>query len=307
MITLSPQIENLIKLRQTLYLASCWEILRTDSVAFRYTDHDQSILLSGNTYTPNGALRSSARQKQAGLRKANIEIVGVIDADEIDHQDLVAGRFRDAQVTEYLVDHRHPWVGPLMQARFWVGDLQYDHERWTAELTGIASFLDKPIGSVFGRTCRHTLGDAGCTVDIDAHTYHLSDKPVLEITGVNQFRLNQPGPVPNGTWTFGHLVWKTGNNAGLTSEIKTHLNSGGPNNWITLGIPTPWAIEVGDTFDIWPGCNKTLNECVTKFNNLTYFGGFVTLPGSDKPQQSPGVMNRDATYWDKIRQMVRGV
>ena len=40
-------------------------------------------------------------------------------------------------------------------------------------------------------------------------------------------------------------------------------------------------INVGDTFDVWAGCDKTMNKCVNFFNNLNNFRGFNSIPGAD--------------------------
>ena len=40
-------------------------------------------------------------------------------------------------------------------------------------------------------------------------------------------------------------------------------------------------IEVGDTFQLLPGCDKSFEQCKAKFDNSANFRGFPHLPGND--------------------------
>jgi hypothetical protein len=44
-----------------------------------------------------------------------------------------------------------------------------------------------------------------------------------------------------------------------------------------MGLPTQ--MEVGNTISAFPGCRRTIDDCVNKFNNLDNFGGFPHSPG----------------------------
>ena len=45
--------------------------------------------------------------------------------------------------------------------------------------------------------------------------------------------------------------------------------------------PTTFEVEVGDTFAITAGCNKTLGVCIGRFANKDNFRGFPHVPVSD--------------------------
>jgi hypothetical protein len=51
---------------------------------------------------------------------------------------------------------------------------------------------------------------------------------------------------------------------------------------VTLFMPMPFAIDIGDTVSLQVGCDKLLDTCITKFDNLLNFGGFPHLPGNDE-------------------------
>ena len=43
-----------------LTVAHCWKVTRTDGTVFGFTDHDQSLTISGTTYTPSSVFSASA-------------------------------------------------------------------------------------------------------------------------------------------------------------------------------------------------------------------------------------------------------
>jgi uncharacterized phage protein (TIGR02218 family) len=271
---------------QSHHFATLWKITREDETVFRFTDHDMELTTSDGTYTPVSSLQATARQKQSGLNDNNFAVRGIVDASVISHEDLMLGKYRGAQVTEYLVDWRYPWAGYIMATHHWIQKCVWDGEVWKAELIGVADKLKKPRGDVYSRVCRWTLGDDKCkfaisslmddwqTVDniVDAHH---TFKPKLTDASYSK---------ANGYYDYGWLVWRSGNNDTMTSEIKIW---DGDNHSFTLALPTVFPIEVGDKFDVVPGCAKTLDVCIGKFNNINHFGGFPAIPGPDRMLQTP--------------------
>jgi uncharacterized phage protein (TIGR02218 family) len=57
---------------------------------------------------------------------------------------------------------------------------------------------------------------------------------------------------------------------------------------LQLFEPFPYDVAIGDTFEMVAGCDRTLNTCVVKFNNLKNFRGYgVFIPGIDAILQGP--------------------
>lgn len=261
--------------------AKCWEIVRTDGVEYHFTDHNASIELSGDTYAPANGMDVSALEKPAGLRKANREVRGVLDSTALSHDDLRAGRFRDAMVTEQLVDWSVPWAGVFEMARYWIAETIYSRDMWVAEMVGIETWLRQRVGRSFTNNCDAELGDSRCGVDL----VPLTD--VGTVTAINtQRRVFETDLTEADSWyALGNLVWTSGANDGLKFEVQKYNNADGK---IFLWLKTPYDIQVGDDFTVHPGCNKepghrtTSGHCKPKYNNLVNFRGFPELPGTDR-------------------------
>jgi uncharacterized phage protein (TIGR02218 family) len=82
----------------------------------------------------------------------------------------------------------------------------------------------------------------------------------------------------------GLVTWLTGQNAGVSMELKTYLISG---QFVILWLGMSFAISVGDTYRYTPGCDKRRDTCFNKFNNVLNFHGEPDMPGPDKMLSYP--------------------
>jgi Uncharacterized conserved protein (DUF2163)/Phage conserved hypothetical protein BR0599 len=114
--------------------------------------------------------------------------------------------------------------------------------------------------------CRYVLFDIGCT--LSAATFQQSGAAQA---GSTQQSIVTTGLTPpagsSGTFVLGKITFTSGLNNGL-SQMITNFVSG----VASMFQPFPFEVETGDTFNIWPGCNKTQASC-TAFNNLINYGG----------------------------------
>lgn len=76
-----------------------------------------------------------------------------------------------------------------------------------------------------------------------------------------------------GYFTQGIVTCISGANAGLSQTVKLHASG-------VLTMMNPWLIapNVGDTFSVVAGCDRTPTMCQNKFNNLINFGGTTFVP-----------------------------
>lgn len=97
------------------------------------------------------------------------------------------------------------------------------------------------------------------------------------ITGVTSKRVFADSGRTEATGWFlgGLLTWLTGNNAGLSMEVKQFTNAGGA---FELVFPMRNTIQVGDTYSVYPGCDKTLETCRDKFDNVINYRGEPFVP-----------------------------
>lgn len=94
--------------------------------------------------------------------------------------------------------------------------------------------------------------------------------------------IDSPNLVSDPRYYDGGLVrFETGDNAGILREIKSaNLDSGGEVS-LSLYLRMPFNVSAGDTFTIWPGCDKSPGTCQSRFSNIFNFQGFPYVPGDN--------------------------
>jgi len=78
----------------------------------------------------------------------------------------------------------------------------------------------------------------------------------------------------DGWFDYGLLTFESGNNAGLSMDIKAWSRT--DSDEITLFLPMPYDVQVGDALRLTAGCDKKLTTCTTKFDmsgSIDFDGG----------------------------------
>lgn len=130
-------------------------------------------------------------------------------------------------------------------------------------------------------TCNHTLFDPGCTLNKAAYMLNgVVSAGAWTTAAFDSSRLDA-----DDYFDLGWIVWTSGANNGLVRTVKSFKNAGGA---FTLTYPLPNVPAAGDTFDVYPGCDKTLGTCTAKFGNQLNFGGFPYVPNPMTIQAGQG-------------------
>ena len=82
-----------------------------------------------------------------------------------------------------------------------------------------------------------------------------------------------------GIFVQGTMLFTSGVNEGIYRTIKG-ISETAPHS-LDLVYPLETPPAVGDTFNIWPGCDKTSATCAARFDNLGRFRGFPFTPSAE--------------------------
>ncbi len=77
---------------------------------------------------------------------------------------------------------------------------------------------------------------------------------------------------------LGVLTFTSGVLNGIARAVTVFAHTSGV---FTLDRPLPSAPANGDTFSVYPGCDKRISTCKTKFTNGLKFGGFPRIPQNE--------------------------
>lgn len=120
-------------------------------------------------------------------------------------------------------------------------------------------------GTVLDGTCEWTA--------IPAYSV---DGTITSFAGSGQFGSTDLTSFADGWFADGVVTFNTGNNAGKAVEVRQFVGASGT---CVLFFDAPLPIQIGDTFTVTVGYNRTLIQCRDKFANSENFGGFPYLPG----------------------------
>ena len=109
---------------ETTSLATCWKLRRRDGLIFTFTEADVEIVVDigdgdgQQVYTPLFSFNKSAISNTDDLAVDNLEMVGALDATEIDEDELRIGLFDNAVIWIFMASKSYgrAWHGGLRTA-----------------------------------------------------------------------------------------------------------------------------------------------------------------------------------------------
>lgn len=275
--TISSGLEAHLALDSTT-LATLWKITRVDGTIFAFTDHDKNIEYGGVTYLASTGYTGSDISTSGKLNVDNLEVASFFDASSILEIDVTAGLWDRARIDMYRVNYNNISQGPLILRRGETGQFKLRGDRFVSELRGMMQYLANQVGRVYTANCDANLGDARCGVDLTGGSPSLTRfGSVTAVTSRTQFT-DAALIYPDDWFQYGLLTWLTGNNAEFQMEVRDSTSAG----VIQFQLPMYADIAIGDTFTVYPGCDKTRAMCISKFNNVLNFRGFDQIPGLDR-------------------------
>ncbi|MBZ5566563.1 MAG: DUF2163 domain-containing protein [Acidobacteriia bacterium] len=230
-------------------LATLWKITRQDGTVLAFTDHDEDVTYGGCTYLAATGFTRTAMEQNSDLSVANLEVDILLDSAAITDNDLREGKYDYAEVEIRMVNWTDLTQGEIKQAKGLLGQVSCKDVVAKAELRGMSDLLNGHIQQMYSPSCRATLGDSRCKVNIEAMKMAAS---VTSLTDNRTFATTLAKPE---NWARdGKIVWTSGNNSGLAMEVKSQDASGN----LVLFLPMGFPVQVGDTFYAYPGCDKLI-------------------------------------------------
>lgn len=253
-------------------LATCWKVTRKDTTVFGFTTASNDLVFNGLTYSAASGHTASNIQTSGGLNVDNLEVSSILNSASITEADINAGLWDYAQVEIFLVNYMDLTMGNMILRKGRLGVLKTGRSMFTAELRGMTQALQQNIGHVIAPSCNAKLGDGRCKLSLGAFTI---SSAVTGVTNKRQFT-DSTIAAATGYYDYGLLTWLTGLNATYQMEVKTQVST-----LVTLQQEMPNAIQIGDTYSMIAGDDKTLATCRDKFNNVVNFRGHPHVPGND--------------------------
>jgi uncharacterized phage protein (TIGR02218 family) len=266
-------------------LCLCWHIVRSDGVQVFLTNHDKELVYDlGGTlrvFEPTSAFSGSAVESKEGMTVDNMNVMA-LDSPALREEDLIAGKYDDAQITIYLAQWTHPQTGLLALKKGYFGEIKGMGQSFDVEVRGLSERIQRRQGLTYSLECSANLGDARCTRSLVDLTFTGTVTSQIHDDRTFVISVSQP----DGYFQYGTLRFLSGNNANRKVEVLGYQASR-----ITLMERMPFPVSFGDQLEVVAGCDKLASTCKTKFNNLLNFRGFPFMPTEEEALETPNVKN----------------
>ena len=252
-------------------LATCLDITCSNGLLLQLTDHTEPI----GPYQPGLMFRPMLMESHANASVDNTEC-DCLTNEVLNRQDIEAGLLTNARVSAKLVNYNNLEQGALASRKGFVGEVRTNISglNFVMEIVGFADKLSATITEQCTPTCRASLGDARCQVDVAA----MSVEGVVEVISTDGLTIEDSRRTEEAGWfALGKVKFTSGAAAGYVREVWTS-NTGN----FTLIQQMPKRVAVGDTYTLEPGCNRRRAVCRSKFNNVVNFRGEPFVPDPEK-------------------------
>lgn len=268
---------------ETTHLVRLVEIVRQDGVTLRLTDAVQNVSYNTQIYRADIGFNISAIQLGLNLNgMQGFTLTSAMTDDGISKGDLRARKYYGATAEVFICDVNDPDNTAISLTKGLVARSTFQ-ESGVAEIevSSLASDLEQWADEQYSQTCRASLGDTRCKFPIENYKI---DFTVTQVVNASQFVINQFSPeaevahllnIDLNYYGFGQLIWTSGGSVGWSMDV---LKSDFPTKTIDLFYPPPEPIRVGDTGEIYPGCDRQLSTCHLKFQNAKNFRGEPFAP-----------------------------
>lgn len=280
--------------RDSSTLALLWAIEMKDGRFIRGTEHDVDIELVGSAnytdpelagiYETNASITASDVTSNTDMSVDNTEAEGTVQQppyttiSDLTVRDIEGGLLDMAPVWVLACNWRDPSMGHAVLKTAHLGEISRDSDgRYRTEVRGLTQLLSQSILDTYGERCSvKRLGDSRCRVDVSGLTATVT---VTDVESRRRFHVTDISGRPEQYYGSGIIRGLTGENVALEREVKRD-NRLGDHGFIDLWDPMPLDVEAGDTFELEPGCDRTLPTCRDKFDNVVNIQAYgVLIPG----------------------------
>lgn len=267
----------------------------TDGVnVVRFVDFPHDLDMGGNTYQADSGYEMTTYSATHSAAPSIIDLQGVLEASGIDLDSINSGIWDNAKGFIFATSWANPTEDEEPIAKFLFGKISLRDDRYVVELIHLIDAISQSVGRSHGPLCPWTLFDEnldGDTVSsanskcgLSLASYKVTGT-ITHVTDNGTFR-DSARAEADDYFGVGAIRFTSGLNQNVRShEIKTYASV---NQTVTLFESMPYTVQVGDTYEMIPGCRKRLAEdCRDKYSNVVNgtSGGFGGFPHMITQQQ----------------------
>ena len=255
----------------------CLRIVAKNGTTIRVTHHPKNLLMTNGTlYLSGSGYEFTGYEALSSFSPSAIDLEGLLGYAGVTRDAVASGVFDGARAYLFRTSFLSPVEDedPLLAS--FLGKATLTDDGYRFEDMALTDALNQSVGDSYSPMCGKPFGGqeyAGCKIDLAPL------KVVGALTHVTSGLVFADALRSEAADWFGagKIRFISGLNAGLRAmEIKRHEFGGE----IEIFEPLFAMPQVGDAYEMWPGCRKRKTDCQTKWANYPNFGGFPDMPTS---------------------------
>lgn len=255
--------------------ALCLRIVCTGGTTIRLTRYPYDLTMSnGQVYLTGSGFDFTSYSAESSFAASVVDLEGFVGYAGITRDMIASGIFDSARCYLFACNFLSPVEDYEEITASILGKTTVEDDRYKIEEMALIDLLGQGVGDTFSPGCKKKFGGTelyGCNKNLAAITVVGA---VTSITSATVFR--DSSRTEAADWFgAGEITFTSGPNVGLAPiKIKDYAADG----TITLYDAPYYALEVGVTYSMVPGCRKRLADCRDKWNNVARFGGDPYVP-----------------------------
>ena len=254
--------------------AWCVRIECLNGTTVRLTSHPNDLTMSNaEIYKTDSGYEPSAYGSTAGFSPSALDLDGICAVGGVSRDALASGVFDNARVHIFKCDYLNPVEDYEKITLGFFGKTTLEDDKYRIEGMGLVDALNQSVGRSIKPGCDARFGDARCGISLAAV------KVSGALTGISSSLVIQDSSrsEPEDWFGAGTIRFTSGPNAALGAFDIRAFNAGGT---ITVFDAIYYPPQVGDTYEMTPGCRKRREDCRDKWSNIINFQGFPDQPTS---------------------------
>lgn len=284
----NPTLNALLASRQ-FYAVDIYVFTLADGTVLNYCAGDRDIIFNAVTYPCGGMtgpyFERAGKQNglcswKTGLEVSTLQFDVMPGSAQINGVDFIVfckiGGFDMAACTlyrAYMPTYGDTSAGFVNKFTGTVVEIDIGGSVATFNINSPTELLNQQMPKeIYQASCMNTLFDAGCTLSRASFAVNSA-----VAAGSTLSQINASLAQATGYFDQGVIVFTSGLNNGFRRSVKSFVSGG----TFSLLAPLSFNPAIGDTFTIYPGCDRLQSTCSGKFSNLANFRGQPYIPAPE--------------------------
>lgn len=265
-----------------VYMADLFTFTLSGGVVIRYTSADVPVTVNGNTYALGPVITRGNTKLAVGISVDSLDLTLEADTSVTVNtvpllQFIANGGLDGARLSlarAFAAGPGSAWVGSLGLFSGRLSDIQVSRYSASLAINSDSELLNVMVPrNVYQPGCGNTLFDGACGLSKAAFA---AAATAMSGTDATKTVFATDLAQADTYFALGFAVGVTGANAGVSRTVRAFAAGA-----IVTIQPWPQAVAIGDTFTVYPGCDKQQGTCSGKYANLPKFRGHPYIPAPE--------------------------